>query len=242
MVDVGRAPRCTSAISSCRRGSRPPRISVWARPSSSIRRSSSRPESWWAWRRQAVEQLLVDLEVLRQREHGAGVVGDVVQVLHQEDLPQVAQQVVDELRVARAALGQALHEQQGGGRVAVDDDVDDLEEQLGGDDAEHVEHLARRDGGLAEERGELFERADGVAKAALGVPRDLEDGGLVDARCCSAAATWLSTRAMSCTRGRRKSKRWQRDRMVAGMLVGLGGGEHEDDVRRRLLEASSAAR
>ena len=92
---------------------------------------------------QAVEQLLVDLEVLRQREHGAGVVGDVVQVLHQEDLPQVAQQVVDELRVARAALGQALHEQQGGGRVALDHDVDDLEEQLGGDHAEHVEHLAR---------------------------------------------------------------------------------------------------
>ena len=97
---------------------------------------------------------------------------------------------------------------------------------------------------LAEERRELFERADGVAKAALGVPRDLEHGGFVDLD-ISAAATWLSTRAMSWTRGRRKSKRWQRERMVAGILCAsvvastkttCGGGS--SSVFSRALKAS----
>ena len=33
-----------------------------------------------------------------------------------------------------------------------------------------------------------------------------------------------------------RSKRWQRDRMVTGQFVDLGGGEDEFDVRRRLFE------
>ena len=45
-----------------------------------------------------------------------------------------------------------------------------------------------------------------------------------------------SSRVISRTSGRRKSKRWQRERMVARDLVRLGGGEDEDDVGRRLLE------
>ena len=61
----------------------------------------------------------------------------------------------------------------------------------------------------------------------------------------SLAAIWLSTMAMSCTRGRRKSKRWQRDRMVAGILwtsvvastkTTCGGGSSR--VLRRALKAS----
>ena len=184
---------------------------------------------------QAVEKLVVDLEVLRQGEQRGWVVGDVVQVLHEEDLPQVAQQVVDELRVARAAFGQALHEQQGGRRVAFDDDVDDLEEQLGGDHAEHVEHLARADRGRAKVGRQLLERADGVAKAALGVACDLEHGGLVD-------LDVLAGRDLVEHEGDVVHPRPAKVEALAARedgrrdLVDLGRGEHEDDVGGRLLE------
>ena len=52
----------------------------------------------------------------------------------------------------------------------------------------------------------------------------------------SASATRRRTVPICSTVGRWKSKRWQRSTTVAGTLPGLGGGEHEHGVRRRLLE------
>ena len=52
----------------------------------------------------------------------------------------------------------------------------------------------------------------------------------------SASAVRRTTLAICSTVGRWKSKRWQRSTTVAGTFVGLGRGEHEHGVRRRLLE------
>ena len=82
---------------------------------------------------------------------------------------------------------------------------------------------------------ELVEGADRVAKAALGVARDLEQRGLVDGDALAGGDA----------REHGDDLRRQRPVKVESLaaredrrrdLVGLGRGEDEDDVRRRLFE------
>ena len=94
---------------------------------------------------QASEQLVVQLDRLSEGAQGGVVARRLLEVLQQEELPQVAQQVADELRVVGAVVGQALHELQGLGRAPFGDDVGDLEEQVGVGDAECFEHVGRLD-------------------------------------------------------------------------------------------------
>ena len=176
-------------------------------------------------------------------------------MLQQEDLAQVAQQVADELREVDALVGEALHELQRLGGAALETDVGDLEEQVGARDAERLEHVGRVDRPLAV-GDELLERADGVAEAALRVARDLDEGRLLDldrrpaALVVGALVLALDDARQELARcratwGRRKSKRWQRETMVSGILCGsvvastkttFGGGS--SSVFSRALKAS----
>ena len=181
-----------------------------------------------------LEVLVVEADVLAERAQHRGVVGDLLDMLQQEELPQVAEEVADELAVVGALFGAALHEEQRACRVALDDVVDDLEEQLDRDDAEYLEHIARGDVVVAE-GGELVERTDRVTEAALGVTRDLKERGLVDRD------------PLALGDARQNGDDLRRERPVEvealaarndrlGDLVRFGRGEYEHDVGRRLLE------
>ena len=136
--------------------------------------------------------------------------------------------------MSRPGVGQARGGEPGGAGVAGGDGVEGLEEQVGVGDAEHGEDVVGGDVG-ARVGHELLERPERVAEGAGGVAgeqgdgvgRDLDllgggdardDGGdLLDGRA-------REVEAVAAVDDRRQD------------LLGLGRGEHEDRVRRRLLE------
>ncbi len=81
-------------------------------------------------RHQAPHELVVELDRLAQDAQRRFVLGRVLEVLQQEELTQVPQQVADELRVVDALIGETLDELQDGGRLPLDAEVGDLEEQV----------------------------------------------------------------------------------------------------------------
>ena len=112
--------------------------------------------------------------------------------------------------------------------------VDDLEEQVVLDDAQDVERLLQGDraAGIG---GQLVEDADGVAEAAPGRPGDHRERrlGHLDALPRGDARE----HAHHLADGRPAEVEALAARQDGGRhLVRLGGGEDEDDVRRRLLE------
>ena len=91
---------------------------------------------------------------------------DVTDVLHEQELPQMLDQVDDEPADVLALLGELLdlHERAGG--VAVDDRVAEAEERVLLDAADELQHVLNGDR-AAGGRGELIERRDGVAERAV---------------------------------------------------------------------------
>ena len=108
-------------------------------------------------------------------------------MLQQEELAQVAQQVADELRVVGAVVRQALHEQQRLGRAPLDDDVGDLEEQVGVGRAERLEDV----GGLRSAPSEYVMSLSSVPIASRKPPCECRaissSSGVLDRRCAVAA-------------------------------------------------------
>ena len=231
---IAGAAAFTSASSSCVRASEP----FFVASSAAASRSSSRATAPVPMR----DGLLLQPRVavgrdLQLRRH-------LAERLDDHEVARVRLEVADEAERVAAGLRQARGRQQRRARVAGGDRVERGEEQVGVGDAEHREHVLggdvqRRAGRVvgigAGVRDELLERAERVAEGAVAwrASRTTASGAIA---ICSACATRLTTAASCSTVGRAKSKRWQRSTTVGSTLRGLGRGEHEDGVRRRLLE------
>ena len=137
-------------------------------------------------------------------------------VLDEHELAQVLEQVGDEAPEVLALLGELLEEGQRARGVAVDHEVADAEERLLLDGAEELEHGL--DGHLLLRRGgELVERRDGVAERAARRPRDERERrvGRVDRLGVGDPAQQPHELV---SRGRWKTKVWQRERTVGSTL------------------------
>jgi hypothetical protein len=176
---------------------------------------------------------------LRAQPLGVGrrhreVVDHVVGRPDHEQLTEVSQQVAPELgRVApgaRKALGRLEHSP----AIAGGDRISSGEDQLGLGDAEHGKYILGRYA-LAAVGDELVERADGIAKASGGGPRDRGDGAIVDLDLLRGGDAADDLRDLI-ERGPLEVETLAAIDDRRHHLVGLGGGQHERCVRRRLLE------
>ena len=214
----------SSAISSWMRGSEPSLTAAIAAARRSIARRISPWEKRAAWTVEAIGVLGRDRERL----------GDLAERLHDEQVAQVRRQVAHELREVAARVRQPLHRQQRGARVALGDRLGRVEDQLGVRHAEDVADVVELDV-LAAVGDELLERAERVAEAAgrrAGdhVDRRLGDLDLLlDRHPAQHARDLLERRAVEVEAVAAVDDRGRH-------LVRLGRGQHEDDVRRRLLE------
>ena len=132
----------TSASSSGRRGSPPWRMSSTATASRSISRSTGRLAELVRLRAQPLARLLGH----RQR------LGHLAHVLHEQQMPQVLEQIGDEPAEVLPLLGQLLDERERAGRVAVDDEVEQPEQRFLLDGAEPLQHRLHGDRPLASRR------------------------------------------------------------------------------------------
>ena len=78
--------------------------------------------------------------------------------------------------------------------------------------------------------------ADSASRMQPSAPRAMANSAPSSIVTFSSPQIYLRCPAMRFTGMRRRSKRWQRDMIVGSTFSGLGGGEHELHVRRRLLE------
>ena len=162
------------------------------------------------------------------------MVGDLAERRNDEELAEVGDQVASESGRVVAGTRDRGTDPQRLGAVAGRDRLRRPEDQLGVGDAEHGQDVLGRDL-VAAVGDELVERAEGVAEAAVGRPGDRSDGPVVDPD----------------RLGRGRTPEDDRDLVRGGPaevealaaiddrrhhLVGLGGREDEDGVRRRLLE------
>ena len=92
-------------------------------------------------RQQPCEPLLVELDGLPEDAQRRLVARGVLEVLQEEDLAQMAQEVADELRVFDTVVRETLHELERFGGASLDDDVGELEEQVGVGRAERLEDI-----------------------------------------------------------------------------------------------------
>ena len=149
-------------------------------------------------------------------------------------MAQVGEQVAGELKGVAARLGHLLDPEQDRLRVFGDNRVDRVEEQLRVGGAEHLQHLVKADV-VAAEGDQLVEGAERIAEAAGGRAGDHRRRALVEldrlgerdpvedlGELLQRGA--LEVEALTAVGDRRHH------------LVGLGRGEDEDGVRRRLLE------
>ena len=113
---------------------------------------------------------LLAQELLRVVRDGQRL-GDVAHVLHEEQVPQVLEQVGDEPPEVLAALGELVEEEQRSRCVVVDHHVAETEEGLLVDRADELEHGLRVDG-VVRRGGELVEGRDRVAEGAACGARD----------------------------------------------------------------------
>ena len=155
-------------------------------------------------------------------------------VLQQVDQAQVAEQRVEQAVHVLPALGQRVDAAQELARLALRDEVDEVDEGLLGHEAEQAHGILDGDRAVAGGR-ELVEDRERVAVGAGAGARDrcrTASGASIP----SASHTRESTFTSSPGPGppEREALAARADR--AQELGGIGRAEHEDDVRRRLLE------
>ena len=180
---------------------------------------------------------------------GAGLVGQtlisiqgdsqlrrhVAENLNGQQLAGVGLEIPQDLTGVTAGLGQAGSGAQRLGGISLRDRLHGLEQLLGVGDAEHGEHVGGLDPLVARVRHELLEGAQRVAEAAGGVARDQSQGGAVDV---DLLLLGHAAKHLGHVLGRGPAE----VEAVAAVhdsgqhLLRLGGGQHEDRPRRRLLE------
>jgi hypothetical protein len=146
----------------------------------------------------------------------------------------VGDEVARKLGGIAAGLDQPLGRSESSLSVLGCDRLGGVEDQVGVGDAEHREHVVGGDARAAV-GDELVQSAERVAEASVGRARDRADRAVIDLDRLGLrdapddfgdlAQPWtLEVEALAAVDDRRHH------------LVGLGGREHEDGVRRRLLE------
>ena len=162
------------------------------------------------------------------------VIGDLAERGDHQELAQVSHEVGREPGGIVTGAGERGADPQGRGAVAGGDRLGGAEQELGIGDAEHGEDIVGRDL-VAAVGHELIEGAERIPEAAVGGPGDRADGTVVDDEPLRLGGAPEHDRdlvrggaaeveALAAVDDRRHH------------LVGLGGGEHEDGVRGRLLE------
>ena len=170
----------------------------------------------------------------------AGLLGDgerfrhMADVLHEQELPEVLDQLRDEPADVLSLLGELLDLDEGAGGVVIDDRVAEAEERVLLDAADELEHVLDRD--RATRRGrELVEGRDAVAERAVGAARDQGERGVgrVDALSFAHPSQHgdellepgpLEDEGLAAGANGRQDARE------------VGRAEHEDEVGRRLLD------
>ena len=154
--------------------------------------------------------------------------------LDHDQLPQVSEQVAGELGHVAAGGRQPLGDLERDAAVAGGDRVGGAEDQVGVGDPEHREHVIGAQL-LAAVGDELVEGPERIAEAAGGRARDRADRAVGD-------LDLLGGRDPADHLGDLLQRRALEVEALAAVddrrhhLVRLGGREHEDGVRRRLLE------
>ena len=147
--------------------------------------------------------------------------GHVAHVLHEQQLAQVLEQVVDDTAEILSLLRELLEEEERSGRVAIDDHVAQPQQRLLVDRADELEDGLRIDR-VVRRRGELVERRDRVAKRAAGGPCDERESRIL---CLDALA--LCDAAQEC-HDLGQSRTLEDERLAAR----AHGGDHADEIRR----------
>ena len=162
------------------------------------------------------------------------VIGDLAEGADHEQLAEVGDQIGRESRRVTAAAGKGGDDLQRGAPVLGRDRVGGAEEQLGIGDAEHCEHVVGRDL-VAAVGDELIEGPERVAEAAVGGAGDRPHRPVGEGDRLRAGHPAQDDRDVL-RRGAGEVEALAAIDDRRHHLVGLGGRQHENGVRRRLLE------
>ena len=166
--------------------------------------------------------------------------GGVLHGLDEHQPPEVLRHLLAQAAHVLGFPVQAVNGLQGVGGVLVDDVLGQSRQVIpGGHPRRLVDNVQRH---VPVPAQTLVQQGEGVPQGAVGHPGDAAAPRRGPAGRFPAGPRTSSRPAMSSGGMRRKSNRWQRERMVARKLVHLCGGQDENHMARAAPPGFSAAR